>query len=110
MNAMILMSSMVFIDLEECIQKLEKLTDIKNIPPAKSKKSKHSYGFLIIKILFCLARNLVRTGFLLNSFIVLLLTTFFAIRSSKFLNGYIFRNSFKFDAIYILISFIQLVV
>ncbi|XP_037868397.1 uncharacterized protein LOC101738229 isoform X1 [Bombyx mori] len=38
MNAMILMSSMVFIDLEECIQKLEKLTDIKNIPPAKSKK------------------------------------------------------------------------
>ncbi|XP_052753313.1 uncharacterized protein LOC113514157 isoform X2 [Galleria mellonella] len=44
MNAMILMSSLVFIDLEECIQQLEKLTQVKTTPPplVEIKQKKYS--------------------------------------------------------------------
>lgn len=39
MNAIIMMSSMVFIDLEECLERLEKLTAAKKEPRPVEKKS-----------------------------------------------------------------------
>ncbi|XP_063825554.1 uncharacterized protein LOC135075137 [Ostrinia nubilalis] len=42
-NAMILMSCLVFIDLEECIERLEKLTYVKKIPPQEVPKKKKKY-------------------------------------------------------------------
>lgn len=42
MNAMILMSCLVFIDLEECTEKLENLTHFDKPKEVVPKKSKHS--------------------------------------------------------------------
>ncbi|XP_037300934.1 uncharacterized protein LOC119191148 [Manduca sexta] len=47
MNSMILMSSLVFIDLEECIQELENLTQMKTPPPPVPQES--TYLLLLIK-------------------------------------------------------------
>lgn len=41
MNAMILMSCLVFIDLEECTEKLDNLTHHDKPPPEPAKKSKY---------------------------------------------------------------------
>ncbi|XP_059052843.1 uncharacterized protein LOC131847312 isoform X2 [Achroia grisella] len=44
MNAMILMSSLVFVDLEECIQRLETLTQVKKtVPPVVQIRQKKYY-------------------------------------------------------------------
>ncbi|CAG9786735.1 unnamed protein product [Diatraea saccharalis] len=42
-NAMILMSSLVFIDLEECVERLEKLTYTEKVPPPEKPKKKNPY-------------------------------------------------------------------
>ncbi|RVE51546.1 hypothetical protein evm_003816 [Chilo suppressalis] len=42
-NAMILMSSLVFIDLEECVQRLEKLTYTEKTPSSEKPKKKNKY-------------------------------------------------------------------
>ncbi|XP_075978142.1 short spindle 5 isoform X2 [Anticarsia gemmatalis] len=43
MNAMIMMSSLVFIDLEECVERLEKLTHYKKPPTVPKEKKKKKY-------------------------------------------------------------------